>query len=78
LALGGVFALGGSMRWLFEPGAIQDLVRESPMEIVRKLGPAITVVGTLMVVFSTILTTVFCAPWAAAYKALRGEPAALA
>jgi hypothetical protein len=78
MALGGIFALGGSMSWLFEPGAIQALVREPPMEIVRKLGPAITVVGVLLIVFSTIVTTVFCAPWAAAYRALRGEAAALA
>lgn len=78
LALGGVFALGGSMSWLFQPGALQDLVREPPMEIVRKLGPAIAVVGTLMIVFSTIVTTVFCAPWAVAYKGLREEAEALA
>lgn len=78
LALGGVFALGGSMSWLFQPGAIQELAREPPMEIVRKLGPAITVVGTLMIVFSTIAITVFCAPWAVAYKGLREEGEALA
>ena len=78
LALGGIFALGGSMSWIFEPGAIHHLAQEPPMEIVRKLGPAITVVGALMVVFSTIITTVFCAPWAVAYRGIRGEARATA
>lgn len=73
LVLGGVSALGGAMSWLFEPGAAQALLREQPMEIVRKLGPAIGVVGVLLVVFSTVVTTVFCAPWAASYRALLEE-----
>lgn len=78
LVLGGVFALGGAMSWLFEPGAIQALVRQPPMEIVRRLGPAITVVGVLAVVFSTLVTTVFCAPWAVAYRAIRDQAEAAA
>ena len=73
LVLGGIFALGGQMSWLFEPGAIEALVRQPPMEIVRKLGPAISIAGFAWVVLSTLVLTVFCAPWAAAYRALR-EP----
>lgn len=73
LVLGGVLTLGGAMSWLFEPGAVQALVREQPMEIVRRLGPAIGVAGFLLVVFSTVVTTVFCAPWAASYRALLEE-----
>ncbi|USQ94684.1 hypothetical protein [Caulobacter sp. RL271] len=78
LMLVGVFALGGAMSWLFEPGAVQALLREPPMEIVRKLGPAISVAGVLLVVFSTVITTVFCAPWAASYRALLNEDPARA
>lgn len=73
--IGGVFTLGGQMSWLFEPGAAQALLREPPMEIVRKLGPAIAVAGVLWVVFSTVVVTVFCAPWAASYRALREQGA---
>lgn len=73
LMLGGIFALGGSMSWLFEPGAVEALVRQPPMEIVRKLGPVISIVGFLWVVMSTVVLTVFCAPWAAAYRALREQ-----
>jgi hypothetical protein len=73
LVIGGLFALGGQMSWLFEPGAIHDLLRETPNEIVRKLGPAIGIAGTLLVAFSAVVSTVCCAPWAAAYRALRGE-----
>jgi hypothetical protein len=73
LMLGGVFALGGSMSWLFEPGAVEALVRQPPMEIVRKLGPVISIVGFLWVVLSTLVITIFCAPWAAAYRALREQ-----
>jgi hypothetical protein len=78
LMMGGVFALGGTMTWLLEPGAVQALVREPPLEIVRKLGPAIAVAGVLLVVFSTVVTTVFCAPWAASYRALLNEDPARA
>lgn len=73
LMLGGIFALGGSMSWLFEPGAVEALVRQPPMEIVRRLGPVIGIVGFLWVVLSTLVLTVFCAPWAAAYRALREQ-----
>lgn len=73
LVIGGVFTLSGQMGWLFEPGAIQDLLRETPNEIVRRLGPAIAIAGTLLVVFSAVVTTVVCAPWAVAYRALRSE-----
>jgi hypothetical protein len=76
--IGGVFTLGGQMSWLFEPGAVQALLREPPMEIVRKLGPAISVAGVLWVVFSTVVVTVFCAPWAASYRALREQELAQA
>jgi len=73
LVIGGLFALGGQMSWLFEPGAIHDLLRETPNAIVQKLGPAIAIAGTLLVAFSAVVSAVFCAPWAAAYKALRSE-----
>jgi hypothetical protein len=78
LVLGGIFALGGQMSWLFEPGAIQALLSEPPMEIVRKLGPAIAVAGVLWVVFSTVVVTMFSAPWAASYRALREQDLAQA
>ena len=71
VVFGGVFALGGQMSWLFEPGAVEALLREQPMEIVRKLGPAIAAGGALWVLFSSVVVTVFCAPWAASYRALR-------
>lgn len=73
LMLGGIFTLGGGISWVLEPGALEALVREPPMEIVRRLGPAIGVAGVLLVVFSTVVTTVFCAPWAASYQALLNE-----
>lgn len=76
LIIGGVFALGGQMSWLFEPGAVEALVREQPMDIVRKLGPAIAAGGALWVVFCSVIVTVFCAPWAASYRTLRDEVAA--
>lgn len=76
VVIGGVFALGGQMNWLFEPGAVEALVREQPMEIVRKLGPAIAAGGALWVVFSSVVMAVFCAPWAASYRALRDEASA--
>ncbi|MBO9546676.1 hypothetical protein [Caulobacter sp.] len=73
LIIGGVFAVGGQMSWLFEPGAVEALVREQPMDIVRKLGPAIAAGGALWVLFSSVVVTVFCAPWAASYRALRDQ-----
>lgn len=73
VALGGIFAFGGQVAWLLEPGAIEALLREPPMEIVRKLGPMISIASVAWVVLSTLLLTVFCAPWAAAYRGLR-EP----
>ncbi|WP_454714692.1 hypothetical protein [Caulobacter segnis] len=71
LVIGGVFALGGQMNWLFETGAVEALLREQPMEIVRRLGPVIAAGGALWVVFSSVVMAVFCAPWAASYRALR-------
>lgn len=78
LMLGGIFALGGGMGWVLDPGALQALVREPPIEIMRKLGPALGVAGLLLVAFSTVVTTVFCAPWAASYRALLEDDAARA
>ncbi|WP_454759012.1 hypothetical protein [Caulobacter segnis] len=71
LVIGGVFALGGQMNWLFETGAVEALLREQPMEILRRLGPVIAAGGALWVVFSSVVMAVFCAPWAASYRALR-------
>ena len=73
LALGGIFALGSSLTWMLDPAALQALSREQPMEIVRKLGPAIAVAGALWVLLSSVVMAVFCAPWAASYRALRDD-----
>jgi hypothetical protein len=73
VVLGGLFAAGGPPAWLQDPAKVQAFFAQPPADLLRQVGPwaAIASLGWMLV--ASVLFTVFCAPWAAAYKALTRE-----
>lgn len=73
LAFGLMFALGGPPTWLHEPERIHAFLALSPADMARTVGPGLAIAGLVWAIFASVLYTLFCAPWAAVYKALTSE-----
>jgi hypothetical protein len=65
-----MFASGGPPVWLNDTAAVQAFVSQPPLDLLRKIWPWLAVAGAVWILIGSALFTVFCAPWAAAYKDL--------
>jgi len=70
IVLCAMFASGGPPTWLNDPAAVQAFVAQPPLTLLRQIWPWLAVVGAVWILIGSALFTVFCAPWAAAYKDL--------
>jgi hypothetical protein len=70
IVLCAMFASGGPPVWLNDPAAVQAFVGQPPLTLLRQIWPWLAVVGAVWILIGSALFTVFCAPWAAAYKDL--------
>jgi hypothetical protein len=70
IVLCAMFASGGPPMWLNDPAAVQAFVAQPPLTLLRQIWPWLAVVGAVWILIGSALFTVFCAPWAAAYRDL--------
>ena len=70
VVLGSVFAAGGPPVWLNDPMAIRAFFAQPPLDLLRRLWPWLALVGVVWTLIGAGLVTLFCAPWAAAYRDL--------
>ena len=70
IVLCAMFAAGGPPVWLSDHAAVQAFVSQPPLDLLRRIWPWMAVAGAVWVLIGSALFTVFCAPWAAAYKDL--------
>jgi hypothetical protein len=70
IVLCAMFASGGPPTWLNDPTAVQAFVAQPPLVLLRQIWPWLAVVGAVWILIGSALFTVFCAPWAAAYRDL--------
>jgi hypothetical protein len=70
IVLGAMFAAGGPPVWWQDPKAIEAFVSQPPLNLLRQIWPWLAVGGAVWTLLGAGLFTLFCAPWAAAYKDL--------
>jgi hypothetical protein len=70
IVLCAMFASGGPPTWLNDTAAVQAFVAQPPLTLLRQIWPWLAVVGAVWILIGSALFTVFCAPWAAAYRDL--------
>jgi hypothetical protein len=70
LVLSALFAAGGPPVWAHDSKAIEAFIAQPPVDLLRRLWPWLAVGGAVWMLVGSGRFTVFCAPWAAAYRDL--------
>ena len=70
IVLTALFALGGPPVWLNDAKAIEAFLSQPLPDLLSDVWPWLAVGGAVWILIGSGLFTIFCAPWAAAYKDL--------
>ncbi len=70
IVLGALFWSGGPPAWLGDAKAVEALVAQPPLDLLRRIWPLLAVGGAVLTLLGAALYAVVCAPWAAAYRDL--------
>lgn len=70
LALAILFAAGGPPAWIHDSKAIAAFIAQPPADLIRSVWPWLAAGGAVWALVTSGLFTIFCAPWAAAYRDL--------
>ena len=73
VSFGALFLLGAPHMAKANPEQVMALLEQPPMALLHRFWPWIAGLGVIWSMMAAIIVTVFCAPWAAAYKALTSE-----
>ncbi len=70
LVLSVFFATGGPPAWIQDGKALEAFIAQPPADIFRRVWPWLAAGGAVWTLIASGLFTIFCAPWAAAYRDL--------
>ena len=70
LVLCALFAAGGPPAWIHDGKAVEAFIAQPPAELFRRVWPWLAAGGAVWSLVASGLFTIFCAPWAAAYRDL--------
>ncbi|MBU4434374.1 MAG: hypothetical protein KKC14_08180 [Alphaproteobacteria bacterium] len=73
VSFGALFLLGAPHMAKADPEQVMALLEQPPMVLLHRFWPWVAGLGVIWSMMAAIIVTVFCAPWAAAYKALTSE-----
>ena len=73
VAVGLLFAAGGSLAALHGPGGFEAFMARPPAEILRALWPWLSAFGVVAALFAAVVQAIFYAPWAAIHRKLTSE-----